>query len=106
MRAGGRPSSTRSFGSGPALDEAWIMRFMFALPVQVVAQLLGIPEERFDDTMGWLGDYGAAAAAAGTGIPAPTPELVAAGIVARRRCSISSVRSRTMMSDAARCSTR
>jgi len=64
---------------GEAQDEARLMRFMFALPVQVVAQLLGIPKERFSDIMEWLGLYGAAAAAAGTGIPAPTPELLANG---------------------------
>lgn len=64
---------------GPTLDEDRTTQFMFALPVQVVAQLLGVPRERFGDAMGWLGDYGAAAAAAGTGIPAPTPELLARG---------------------------
>jgi cytochrome P450 len=52
---------------------------MFALPVQIVAQLLGVPRERFNDVMGWLSDYGAAAAAAGTNIPAPTRELIARG---------------------------
>ncbi|WP_457580387.1 cytochrome P450 [Ensifer canadensis] len=55
------------------------MTFMFALPVQVVAQLLGIPQVRFGDVMTWLGDYGAAAAAAATGIPALTAELLARG---------------------------
>ncbi|QCI63502.1 cytochrome P450 [Phreatobacter stygius] len=64
---------------GPTLDAASTTRFMFALPVQVVAQLLGLPHTRFGDAMGWLGDYGAAAAAAGTGIPTPTPELVTRG---------------------------
>jgi cytochrome P450 len=64
---------------GPTLDETKTMQFMSALPVQVVAQLLGIPRERFGDAMEWLRDYGAAAAAAGTGIPAPTPELIARG---------------------------
>ncbi|MGF6175864.1 cytochrome P450 [Ensifer sp. 4252] len=55
------------------------MTFMFALPVQVVAQLLGIPQGSFDDVMTWLGDYGAAAAAAATGIPLLTAELLARG---------------------------
>lgn len=64
---------------GPVRDVAGISRFMFALPVQVVARLLGIPRERFDDVTAWLGDYAAAAAAAGTGIPAPTSELLARG---------------------------
>jgi cytochrome P450 len=64
---------------GLPFDPAKTTRFMFALPVQIVAQLLGIPRERFNDIMGWLGDYGAAAAAAGTNIPVPTPELIARG---------------------------
>ncbi len=63
----------------PAGEATGITQFMFALPVQVVARLLGLPRERFGDVMAWLGDYGAAAAAAGTGIPAPTPELLARG---------------------------
>ncbi len=64
---------------GPQLDESSITRFMFALPVQVIARLLGLSQERFNDVMGWLSDYGAAAAAAGTGIPDPTPALIARG---------------------------
>src|SRR5262245_8690502 len=64
---------------GLPFDPAKTTRFMFALPVQVVAQLLGVPREQFNDIMGWLGDYGAAAAAAGTNIPVPTPELITRG---------------------------
>jgi cytochrome P450 len=64
---------------GLPFDPAKITRFMFALPVQIVAQLLGVPRERFNDVMSWLGDYGIAAAAAGTNIPVPTPELIARG---------------------------
>lgn len=64
---------------GPVRDMAGITRFIFALPVQVVACLLGIPRERFDDVTAWLGDYAAAAAAAGTGIPVPTSELLTRG---------------------------
>lgn len=64
---------------GPTRDTSWITRFMFALPVQVIARLLGIPSRHFGDLMGWLGDYGAAAAAAGTGIPAATPDMIARG---------------------------
>lgn len=64
---------------GLPLDENKITRFMFALPVQVTAQLLGIPRQRYGDMMSWLGDYGVAAAAAGTGIPAPDAALLARG---------------------------
>ena len=64
--------------SGP-LDASKTTQFMFALPVQVIAQLLGIPRERYADVMGWLGDYGAAAAAAATGIPAPSAAIFEKG---------------------------
>src|SRR5262249_41912491 len=61
------------------LDAAKITQFMFALPVQVIAQLLGIPRERYADVMSWLGDYGAAAAAAATGIPGPSATIFEKG---------------------------
>src|SRR5262245_34218213 len=61
------------------LNAAKITQFMFALPVQVIAQLLGIPRERYADVMGWLGDYGAAAAAAATGTPAPSATIFEKG---------------------------
>jgi len=64
---------------GMPLDAAKTTLFMFALPVQVTAQLLGIPREHFSDVMGWLADYGAAAAAAATGIPLPTAVLFEKG---------------------------
>jgi cytochrome P450 len=64
---------------GLPLDEAKTTRFMFALPVQVIARLLGIPRERYDDVVSWVGDYGSAAAAAATGIPAPDAALFARG---------------------------
>jgi cytochrome P450 len=64
---------------GEPLNAAKTTQFMFALPVQVIAQLLGIPRERYADVMGWLGDYGAATAAAATGIPAPSAALFEKG---------------------------
>jgi len=64
---------------GEPLNAARITQFMFALPVQVIAQLLGIPRERYADMMGWLGDYGAAAASAATGIPAPSAAIFEKG---------------------------
>jgi cytochrome P450 len=64
---------------GQPLNAAKTTQFMFALPVQVIAQLLGIPRERYADVMGWLGDYGAAAAAAATNIPAPSAALFEKG---------------------------
>jgi cytochrome P450 len=64
---------------GLPFDPAKTTQFMFALPVQVVALLLGVPRERLTDVMGWLGAYGAAAAATGTNIPVPTPDIIARG---------------------------
>jgi cytochrome P450 len=64
---------------GLPLDENKTTQFMFALPVQVTAQLLGIPRERYGDMMSWLGDYGVATASAATGVPAPDAALFARG---------------------------
>lgn len=64
---------------GLPFDTAKTTQFMFALPVQVIALLFGVPRERLGDVMGWLGAYGAAAAATGTNIPVPTPEIIARG---------------------------
>jgi cytochrome P450 len=64
---------------GLPLDENKITQFMFALPMQVTAQLLGIPRERYGDIMSWLGDYGLATASAATGVPAPDAALFARG---------------------------
>lgn len=64
---------------GPIDTPAQVTRFIFALPVQVLAGLLGIPAARFGDVTAWLSDYGAASAAVITGAPPPTPELIARG---------------------------
>ena len=64
---------------GLPLDENKITQFIFALPVQVTAQLLGIPRERYRDMMSWLGDFGVATASAATGVPAPDAALFARG---------------------------
>lgn len=58
---------------------AAVDRFLFALPVQVLMELLGVPAARFGEMTEWLGDYGAATAAVITGIPEPTPALIARG---------------------------
>jgi cytochrome P450 len=63
-----------------ALDDgATVTRFAFALPVAVVAHLLGISWSRGDDVAAWLGDYGAATVAAAIGAPRPEAELLARG---------------------------
>jgi cytochrome P450 len=67
---------------GLPFDETGTNRFMSALPIQVIGQLLGVAAERLTDLMTWLGDYGAATAAAVTGVPVPEPHLLARGHVA------------------------
>jgi cytochrome P450 len=64
---------------GPEIDEDWVTTFMFALPVQVLARLLGVPDSQLAGVVASLGDYGPAVAAAATGVPEPTPELIARG---------------------------
>jgi cytochrome P450 len=58
---------------------AAVTRFAFALPVGVLARLLGIAPVHDADVVGWLGDYGTAAAAASTAVPRPTAELIERG---------------------------
>lgn len=64
---------------GPFDAPAKVTRFLFALPTQVLAGLLGVPAARFGDVLTWLGDYGAATAAVLTGAPEPTPDLLRRG---------------------------
>ena len=64
---------------GLPLDPSKITQFMYALPVQTIACLLGIPSRKFSDAMSWLGDYGVATAAAATGFPAPDAGLLDRG---------------------------
>jgi cytochrome P450 len=67
---------------GVPFDETGTNRFMSALPILVIGQLLGVTPERHTDLMIWLSDYAAATAAAVTGTPAPEPELLARGHLA------------------------
>lgn len=46
-----------------------ITQFAFALPVQVLALLLGVERARFPELMSWLSAYGAAATTAVAGLP-------------------------------------
>ncbi len=64
---------------GDDVDESWVTEFAFALPVQALARLLGIQDERLADVIVWLRAYGAAAASAATGVPAPSPALLEEG---------------------------
>jgi cytochrome P450 len=64
---------------GTPLDPAWVNRFMFSLPVQVLAELLGIAASEYAKVTSWLGEYGTAVAAVATGIPAPNTEMIERG---------------------------
>jgi cytochrome P450 len=63
----------------PKADGERLNRFVSALPAQIIMSLLGIPAAGFSDVSRWIGDYGAAAAAAVTGVPALTPAILHAG---------------------------
>jgi len=54
-------------------------QFVSALPAQVIMSLLGIPADSFSDASRWMGDYGAAATAAVTGVPTLTAAILQAG---------------------------
>ena len=69
---------------GLPLDLTKVTQFMYALPVQTIARLLGIPRPQFGEVMSWLGDYGVATAAAATGFPAPEAGLLDRGHRAAR----------------------
>jgi cytochrome P450 len=64
---------------GSEIDEDWVTEFMFALPVQVLARLLGVPDAHLAGVVASLRDYGPAVAAAATGVPESTPELIERG---------------------------
>jgi cytochrome P450 len=60
-------------------EGAAVTRFAFALPVQVVGNLLGIPWSRGEDVSRWLRDYAAAVGAATIGAAMPSEEVLARG---------------------------
>jgi len=67
-------TTTKPESSGERLNQ-----FVQALPAQVIMTLLGIPAASFSDVSRWMGDYGAAATAAVTGVPQLTPAILQAG---------------------------
>lgn len=56
-----------------------LTRFLFALPIAVVATLLGVPDAELETIETAMKSYATANAAAITGAPAPTPDLMASG---------------------------
>jgi cytochrome P450 len=69
----------------PEQDPACLTKFIYALPVETISPLVGIPREAAADVARWIGEYGAASAAAATGVPALTAEIAAAGQRASRQ---------------------
>ncbi len=63
----------------PEEDLEGLNQLATALPSQVIMTLLGVPPASFSDVAGWMGNYGAAATAAVTGVPQLTPAILQAG---------------------------
>ena len=63
----------------PENDWARLTQFIYTLPVEVLTPLVGVPRDRAADVGRWVGAFGGASAAAVTGVPAPTSELMAQG---------------------------
>ena len=68
---------------GPIDTPETITQFAFAMPVQVIALLLGVERARFPELMSWLSAYGTAATLAVAGLPLDAA-LAAAGHEAAR----------------------
>jgi cytochrome P450 len=68
----------------PQQDGARLTQFLSALSSRSVATLLGVPPAQLQDLERWIGEYGAAAAAAVTGAPPVTDALMATGANASR----------------------
>jgi cytochrome P450 len=68
----------------PQQDGARLTQFLSALSSRSVATLLGVPPAQLQDIERWIGEYGAAAAAAATGAPPVTQALMATGGAASR----------------------
>jgi cytochrome P450 len=68
----------------PQQDGARLTQFLSALSSRSVATLLGVPPAQLQDLERWIGEYGAAAAAAVTGAPPVTDPLMATGAAASR----------------------
>lgn len=63
----------------PEDDLERLNQFTAALPSQVIMTLIGVPCASFSDVSRWMGDYGAAATAAATGVPQLTPAILKSG---------------------------
>ena len=64
---------------GSPVDAAFVTRFIYALPTQTIARLLGVADAHLAALPDRLKAYGAAISAAGTGVPAPSPALFETG---------------------------
>jgi cytochrome P450 len=83
-------SSRRSAGDlaarlEPESDRVRLTQFIYALPVEILTPLVGVPRDRAAGVGRWVGGFGGASAAAITGVPMPTPELMANGAEASRQ---------------------
>jgi cytochrome P450 len=63
----------------PELSRAHLTKFIYALPVEVIARSIGVPPDRVSQVAQWANAYGTATAAAVTGVPAPSAAVMEAG---------------------------
>src|SRR5262249_36595378 len=59
----------------PERDRERLAQFIYALPVEVLGALVGVPADCITEVGQWIGAFGAASAAAVTAVPAVTQEL-------------------------------
>jgi hypothetical protein len=69
----------------PESDRARLTQFIYGLPVEILTPWAGVPRDRVADVGRWVSGFGGASAAAVTGVPAPTAELMANGAEASRQ---------------------
>jgi cytochrome P450 len=75
----GRRAAALAAKIEPERDCGRLTKFIYALPVEAMGALVGVPADCIPEVGQWVGAFGATSAAAVTGIPAVTPELMAHG---------------------------
>jgi cytochrome P450 len=74
-----RSAETLARALAPERDPRALTQFVYDLPVEIAGELVGVPPQHRAEAGRWVGAYGAASAAAATGSPPLTPDLLASG---------------------------